>query len=142
MRQVFPDDWLSQELASVGQLDLGVCQLYDGDKVEARRLVPLTWTDYAFYDSSLIAVSAERKSRKERRRVEKPLLRKVLHPTGLKAYGGRKTLTKDSAPKPAIMDVVSDDGVTKPSCDPIPDGFPDGFPDDYPDDLIPNPIPY
>ena len=121
MHQVFSVHWLSQELASVGEVDLGLWQYNCHDEIEARRLVTLTSTDYASRCSRLIAVSAERKSRKQRRRVERPLLHKVLHPTGLKAQDRQKSSTKNAVAEPAFADVArNDDGVTIPSCAIIP----------------------
>ena len=57
----------------------------------------------------LTAVSAERKSRKQRRRVEKPLLHKVLLPARFKAHEERKSPATNGATRPAKTDVVMTD---------------------------------
>ena len=63
------------------------------------------------------AVSAQKKSRKNGRRVEKPLLHKVLHPARFKVQPERKTLAKDTAAAADNTDVIMNDVSTMtPSC--------------------------
>ena len=57
----------------------------------------------------LTAASAERKSRKQRRRVEKPLLHKVLLPARFKAHEERKSPAMNGATLTAKTDVVMTD---------------------------------
>ena len=57
----------------------------------------------------LTAASAEKKSRKQRRRVEKPLLHKVLLPARFKAHEERKSPATNEATLPATTDVVMTD---------------------------------
>ena len=63
----------------------------------------------------LTAASAEKKSRKQRRRVEKPLLHKVLLPARFKAHDERKTPATNAAAFTAKKDVVMTDAeITTP----------------------------
>ena len=77
------------------------------------------------------AAVAQKKSRKTGRRVEKPLLHKVLHPARFKAQPKEKTSAKDAAAPSDNTDVMMEDlGTTMPSCNPV--SHPAGFsrPDD------------
>ena len=63
----------------------------------------------------LTAASAERKSRKQRRRGEKPLLHKVLLPARFKACDERKPPATNAAALPARTDVAMTDAeITAP----------------------------
>ena len=68
------------------------------------------------------AEAAHKKSRKTGRRVEKPLLHKVLHPARFKAQPERPTSAKDAAPASDNTDVLMNDiSTTIPSCDAVSD---------------------
>ena len=68
------------------------------------------------------ARAAHKKSRKNGRRVEKPLLHKVLHPARFKAQPERPTSAKDAAPASDNTDVTMDDiSISLPPCDAVSD---------------------
>ena len=78
-----------------------------------------------------IAVAAQKKSRKTGRRVEKPLLHKVLHPARFKAQPERKTSAKDAAAASDHTDVIMNDlSTTTPPCNAILDTVTFSGPDD------------
>ena len=77
------------------------------------------------------AVVAHKKSRKTGRRVEKPLLHKVLHPVRFKAQPEIKTSAKDAAAASDNTDVIMNDlNTTIPPCDAVSDTASSSRPDD------------
>ena len=83
-----------------------------------------------FY-ASVKMLAVQKKSRKSGRRVEKPLLHKVLHPARFKAQPERKTSVKDVAAASDNTDVIMDDlSTTTPSCNVFSDTASSSKPDD------------
>ena len=77
------------------------------------------------------AVAAHKKSRKTGRRVEKPLLHKVLHPARFKAQPEKKTSAKDAASASDDTDVIMNDlSTATPPCNAISDAAASSRPDD------------
>ena len=76
------------------------------------------------------AGTAQKKSRKTGRRVEKPLLHKVLHPARFKAQPETKTSTKDVVAPSDNTDVIMNDiSTTTPPCNALSDTASSGRPD-------------
>ena len=115
---------MSQELAALDQVGLGVRQS-NGETTEAKRLVTRIRISYSSAD--MTAVAAPKASRRECRRVEKPLLNRVLRRAMFKAQHERKSVAKDPAVIAGIIDALMNDvemkdiEATRPLCDTAPD---------------------
>lgn len=57
----------------------------------------------------MVGISGQKKSRRQLRRVERPLLHQVLRPAKFKAQHERKSLAKDTAAIPNNADIVMND---------------------------------
>ena len=123
MPQAFLNPGMSQELAGLCQMGLGVRQSNGHEAIEvikARRLVTLVRR--SDFPADMTAVAAPEASPRESRRVEKPLLTQVLRPATFKAQYERKSMAKDSAAISDIIDVLMNDvEATRPLCDTAPD---------------------
>ena len=72
MSQVFSDHRISQELAGLDQMGLGVLQSNGHEAIEVERVVTLVRRSYSSADPTVVV--ALNVSRRERRRVENCLL--------------------------------------------------------------------
>ena len=99
---------MPQELAGIDQMDLGVWQSNCLEEIKAGWFVNPAWVRHDF--ANINRGSGQKKSGKQRRRVEKSLLHQVLHPAKFKAqHESTRSPAKDTAAVPGNGDVMMKD---------------------------------